>query len=507
MMTGATRFQRIFLVILLVFLSILSISGTIALRNVLHAIMLCMIGWALLFARQHLREVPIDLARRVPTVVYAWCVFLILFPFFADESSVAWSNLRGQWGESILTWGLALGAVLVLGRGCLSLWTLSLVSAAPVFLHLVLTLMAWTGVLRPVFYTDPSLLTLWFSIAELLENPSLLDWTIRTFPMGFRGIEPMHGNIGYPATQSIALALASAAISMHRRTVRVFVLSVFLVGVSFVSVVIAESRGAVYFSVVLFSMYFLVLLMLRDKIGVKKIENTGNGLVFVIGAAVVAGVVIGFLLYVNRSDVRWGSMWDKMEVGFNMNNPVNIICNDLSMDDIDEVRRAYEGGGEGYVDLLVAGIRDGDGARILMQRAGFELILRFPWGLDGSREGYQKRIAQVCGHAPALVFSHAHNAWINLILAVGWIGAFLYASVLLAFTYQGLMWLRDDRMRGAGMGLLLLSVFWVLRGLVDAVYQEHYLQMQAFFLLYLYLMLPSTNSSTTLRRSADQKLD
>ena len=43
----------------------------------------------------------------------------------------------------------------------------------------------------------------------------------------------------------------------------------------------------------------------------------------------------------------------------------------------------------------------------------------------------------------------------------------------------------------AGLALLLLSIFWLLRGMVDAVYQEHYLEMQAFFLLTLFLSLRS----------------
>jgi type II secretory pathway component PulL len=89
---------------------------------------------------------------------------------------------------------------------------------------------------------------------------------------------------------------------------------------------------------------------------------------------------------------------------------------------------------------------------------------------------------------PAIVFSHAHNAWINLILAVGWVGAILYGWLLLHFAKSGWSALKLEQTWPAGLALLLLSTFWLLRGMVDAVYQEHYLEMQALFLLTLFLL-------------------
>jgi len=59
------------------------------------------------------------------------------------------------------------------------------------------------------------------------------------------------------------------------------------------------------------------------------------------------------------------------------------------------------------------------------------------------------------------------------------------------FAKSGWRALRQEQKWPAGMALLLLSTFWLLRGMVDAVYQEHYLEMQAFFLLTLFLLLRS----------------
>jgi hypothetical protein len=63
--------------------------------------------------------------------------------------------------------------------------------------------------------------------------------------------------------------------------------------------------------------------------------------------------------------------------------------------------------------------------------------------------------------------------------------------VLLYFARAGWRALGQEQTWPAGMALLLLSIFWLLRGMVDAVYQEHYLEMQAFFLLTLWFLLRS----------------
>jgi O-antigen ligase len=126
-----------------------------------------------------------------------------------------------------------------------------------------------------------------------------------------------------------------------------------------------------------------------------------------------------------------------------------------------------------------------------MARVGAELSAKNPWGWNGGRDAYQHRMEELCGHVPVMNFSHAHNAWINLILALGWAGAALYASVLLCFAKAGWSALKQAQTWPAGMALLMLSIFWLLRGMVDAVYQEHYLEMQALFLLTLYLLLRS----------------
>ena len=186
----------------------------------------------------------------------------------------------------------------------------------------------------------------------------------------------------------------------------------------------------------------------------------------------------------------WYSMGDKMAMGFQVKTPKDLLCEGFTPATSEFVRQKHADKDDVYIESLIDGLR-GDGGRVLLARVGAELSVNNPWGWNGGRDAYQYRIEQLCGHVPAMNFSHAHNAWINLILALGWVGALLYAWVLLYFAKTGWGALGQEQIWPVGMALLLLSIFWLLRGLVDAVYQEHYLEMQALFLLTLFLLLRS----------------
>jgi hypothetical protein len=183
-------------------------------------------------------------------------------------------------------------------------------------------------------------------------------------------------------------------------------------------------------------------------------------------------------------------MGDKLMIGFQVEQPKDLICEGFTHATSEFVRQQHRDKDEVYVESLIEGLQN-DGGRVLLARVGAELIASHPWGWNGGRDAYQYRVDQLCGHVPVMSFSHAHNAWINMILAVGWVGAILYAWVLLRFAKSGWSALKQEQTWPAGLALLLLSIFWLLRGMVDAVYQEHYLEMQAFFLLTLFLLLRS----------------
>jgi hypothetical protein len=487
-------FQSVYLSFLFVFAGILSVSGTIALRNVLHAVLLVVLFGYMWFEARKNTGSMVQLAFAVPLSVWLWCAYLLLFPLIAPDGAGALSNLlgKGMWGESVLTWLLAWGSFLILGAERLSLWRLALVSAVPVFIHLALTALAWGGVLQPAFYEDPSLQQAGQSLLAVLTDFSQIKNASHAFPMGFRGIEPMHGNLGYPASQAMCLSLAVMFAAWVQADRGLAIRAGVLVSLCFVSVVIAQSRAAAYFGLLI-----LVMSCLIYGIFIRNHHAYARGIRLKLGRSVgylMLGIGVLCLVFfwkvVSHNQV-WYSMWDKMAIGFQVEAPKDVLCNGLTSLEADSLHQKNADKDDEYMSILLTNGFQGDGGRVLLARVGAELSTSYLWGWNGGRDAYQHRIAQLCGHVPVMDFSHAHNAWINLILALGWAGAILYAWVFFNFSKLGWGALRTKEKWPAAMALLLLSVFWLLRGMTDAVYQEHYLQMQAFFLMVLVLQIRS----------------
>jgi hypothetical protein len=478
-----TWFQRIFLLLLLTFLSILSVTGTIALRNVLHFVLLGMLFVYVVKNYQLVRGRAIDLFKNVPISLVLWCVYISIFPLFAPDRHGASENLlgKGMWGESLLTWILAGGAVLILGGHRLGLWRLALVSATPTFIHLFLLVLAWGGILHSSFYEDPSLGQVFDSLLNVIQGISVPQDAFNSFPYAFRGIEPMHGNLGYPASQAICLSLAVALAAWRNEDYSMLFKSAALILACLFSVVIAQSRAAALFGIVLILLALAAYwISCRDKSAQKTSAKYSTWLAWrIAGVLGLAAILSGITFYkVGSENVTWYSMWDKVSLGFEIGNPQELLCEGFSDRVQSFVRSKYNESSEDYIDTLVNGL-NGDGSRVLMARTGVTLIQRYPWGLNGGRDAYQLRMKEFCGHAPALNYSHAHNAWINIILSLGFFGGGLYALLLIVLARRGWGMLKSERLWPHGTALFLLAVFWILRGFVDAVFQEHYLQMQA----------------------------
>jgi hypothetical protein len=478
-----TWFQRIFLLIFLIFLSILSVTGTIALRNILHLVLLGMLLVYVMTNYLIVRDRAMNLVNNIPLPLVLWCVYILIFPLIASERHGALENMlgKGMWGESILTWILAGGAVLILGGRRLGLWRLALVSATPTFIHLFLLILAWGGILQPSFYENPSLGLVFDSLSNVIRGISAPHDAFKSFPIGFRGIEPMHGNLGYPASQAICLSLAVALAAWRNEDHSRLVKSVVLIFSCLFSVVIAQSRAAAYFGVVLILLALAVYWISRRNSSTEKTKAkySAGSAWRIAGVLGLTAVLSGIAFYkVVSGNVAWYSMWDKVSLGFEIENPQELLCEGFSDRIQSFIRSKYTESSDEYIANLVNGL-NGDGARVLMARTGLTLIQRYPWGLNGGRDAYQLRMKEFCGHVPALDYSHAHNAWINIILSLGFFGGGLYALLLIVLARRGWGMLKSERLWPHGAALFLLAVFWILRGFVDAVFQEHYLQMQA----------------------------
>ena len=479
-------FKSTVLVLTLILFAIFPISNTIALRNVLLLLLVSSMLLAMVFT-PIVFEYPLRQSlRRMPWPILFWVSFLMLFPVWAPETSSAWQNLGGQWSEALLAGFVGYGAYHLLGRKGPGLLALGFASAAPLSLHLFLSIGAMQGLLNDDFYAAPTIATLWQSLCHPESFQTNPHWTLSNLMNGFRGIEPMHGNLGYPACQSICLFCASFIQALRTRNIFNRAASLLGIALCFLSILIAQSRGAILYAFLIMAVSFAL----------SKVRSvSGFGLPVASHKAGVGwrGKVIGLVAlllllsitfqYIKR-DARWYSMADSVEAAYSIQNPTRVLCDGLNSSIQDDIRTRLADRDPKYVQSVINGLSS-DGGRILILRAGFQLMLENPLGLDGSRQSYRKLIKEKCGHEPIMQFAHSHNSWVDLSLALGWGGLMAFACLMMFFLYRGATGMRSNVEQHWSMALVLISTFWILRGFADSVYREHYLQMQFILLMYL----------------------
>jgi len=409
------------------YLAILPMSNTIALRNVvLLALSLCL-AWHFLKVRP-----PVKWA--MPVVL--WVAYICLFPLIADSTTIATENLLGQWGRG--AWAMLIGAgvaAIFCSKNKGSAFYLGLVSAVPILVHL--SLFIWKA------------------------------WATSSIPWGYWGRETHHADLGYAAGQSVVLLVA--AIVAGNRILRPW--SVALVVACLLSTALAHSRAGLAFCLIGGA------LVVGSAYLARVTHRRGHLLAGLVGLLVVGGA---FLTVAARQDVRWQNMASQLMAGF-QGDAIQIQCEGISSV---EAKIISQSGSREQAQPVIDSVRGGDGARVVLMRAGLALALKHPWGSDGSRHAFQQLLSQECA-IPAISMAHAHNGWLDTMLALGWLGASLYFGVLLYFLKQGYSYLRRGRVLNEwAFVLVALSVFWILRGFTDSVFRDHMLEMQGFVLTY-----------------------
>lgn len=417
------------------FLAVLPMDGTIALRNVAMFGLLVLLvfrlrvsqpQWELLWWPQLL--MPLAL----------WVIYLCLFPLIAERTADAWRSLGQIWTHSILALLAGLGLALVL-RGYRHFGTpfqLGLITVVPVLVHLG------------------------FVVWKIVETSSI--------PWGYWGRETHHADLGYAAGHAVILLGVAIAVGKDVRRL----LALALIAAALLSVIVAQSRAGLGFALLALLLVLLVHLLAS---GGRRRRRQLAVLV-----ALALGIVVVVVLAA-RSDVRWVRMVDRISAGF-LGDSLQIQCEGTAQ--VEQELTKKLGSGERAQDL-VGSIRDGDGARMVLLRAGLRLAIEHPWGLDGSRQAYQQRLREYCPNPAGFQIAHTHNGWLDTVLALGWAGAALYFLVLANFLRLGIAGLRAG---GEGVEwayvLVVLSIFWILRGFTDSVFRDHQLEMQGFVLAY-----------------------
>jgi hypothetical protein len=490
--------QSLYFYGLLAYLAILPMAGTVALRSLLVIFLLGILLCTLVFKTWRSALAWPVLLSPVFVPLLLWVIYLCAFPLWAEQPATAWENLRGQWGMSIAAWIIGAGGVLLLGRQGPSLWQLGLASAMLVMLHLLMTLLAWSGLLGANMPSTMPLAHMLTAVQDVITGSGVAPWSWQPFPWGFRGFDTMHGNLGYTANQAIILFMCYLVFATQKRRLAAAGLASLGVVLCFMSVVIAHSRGAVLYGLLMALLAGLVFYlrchqpMTSLALETQQARNLPRKQLIMMQA--LLGTLMLAVLFSFKNDERWHQMLERVQVAFVISDPVGFLCNGQSEETLTEIREHLVSKDPVQVASSLEGLK-GDGGRILLMRAGVVLLQDVPLGLDGSRFSYRKLMNVRCGHPPVEEFSHAHQGWLDTAFALGWLGAGLLLTTLMCLAGTGWRYMRDPLTAPWALALFLLAAFWILRGFADSVYREHFLQMQAVLLAYVCARVMLENKS------------
>ncbi len=461
--------------IFMAYLAVLPLAETIALRHLLMAVALLL---AVFIAFVSFSHESIDSCRILVIEwqpLWAWWVYLCAFPLISEIPDVAWHSFRVDWLMSIGAGFIGLVCASRTNFQGPSVFTLGLACMVPVFVHWVLILFGWSGLLGP---SVPLVMT-WPKIWDALQTQWNSGWSVwaghGAFRWPFHGFDPDHGNLGLAATQSVALLLPLFLTAWFQRDRYHAMLTFAGLVLCLGSVVIAMSRGALIFCTLVI-LSGLALQFLRQE---RHFSFRAAGFY-----GVVLSMIIGLGGLVIAKDPRWMLLNDKIQAALMVEDPVGYFCDGPSPELEQRVRSSLNGAKPEHVEAVLSGM-NGDGGRLLAARAGLYFVAEHPWGVDGSRHVFKNLMQHACNGVPKVEFAHTHNGWIDLLLALGWMGAGLYFSALLGMMYWGVKRLLQNPSNLWAQALLLTLVFWLFRGLVDSIYREHALLMQTALITYL----------------------
>ena len=491
-----TLYKKLYTMAFLGCIAVLPMSDTIALRNIFLVVMLLLIFLRLIYSWDFRRDFS-AIIKNIPLPLILWILYLFLFPLWAPMPEIAWQNLKGQWAESIVAWVVGWGAAAILSRSDLSMWKLGIASAFPILVHLLLAGISYFGIFSAEYYANQNLGGLLTEIFHWFHGEFAPNSQHHPISSGFLGIETQQGNLGYASSMAIGIFSVQFFYAKRNDNFREMVQTSVAVLLCFLSVLICRTRGGFIFGLLMIGLAAIAVKLpdqsLRvEKIGPRRLYRYSLHRNFVLASFVLILFGLGYLG--TTADPRWRTMIDKVKAGFFISDPISTLCKGLSPEEELTIRERLALNPESYVQEVIDGVKGQDGGRVILMRAGVQLVLKNPLGLDGSRQSYERLIRVECDGAPVLNFANAHNSWIDLCLSLGWPGGLLFATMLVFFVKSSFLKNTEISLMPFVSVLLIYSTFWLIRGFFDAVYREHYLQMQALMIGYLHMAFFVNNS-------------
>ena len=380
-------------------------------------------------------------------LIFVFIVYLFIHIFFlSDDLKIALASFKSEWMHFILFSLAGAGSALLLAKKQIGhiLLYLGLAFSLPILIHL--TLLAIKG----------------FSSGSI--------------PWGYSGLSETHGDLAYPSLQ--AAILLSVFLLCQAKQVSNKVLCVLLLFACLLSIVFAQSRGGLIFTILAVLLTWIAFAFIARS---RRSLNLKNGVLAFL-------LLIAFGLITALASHHNPQKWLESPIrGLSAlkSDPFLGLCstpNSAEINDKGEIQSTLS------TEQIEARSRlvHGDSARATLAKAGFVLSKHYPLGFNGSRQGYQQAIIQYCGHTPFVEYSNAHNAWLDTALAIGIPGAFLLLLVMLNYGWQGFQMMKQhNQINPFALALFVSAGIWILRGVLDSTLRDQMLEMQAFILAFL----------------------
>ena len=268
-------YKKIYTAAFLGCIAVLPMSDTIALRNILLGLMLLLIFLGLIFS-SGIRQDFSQALKIIPAPLILWIIYLCIFPLWAPMPEIAWENLRGQWGESIVAWAVGLGAAVVLIESRLTLWKLGFASAFPLLVHLLLAAFSYTGFFSVDYLGNQNLTGLLSEIIRWINGEITVRSQYHPIENGFLGIETQPGNIGYASSMAIGIFAVQFFDAKRSTNIRFVIQASFMVVLCFLSILIARTRGGFIFGVLMVGLAGISFKVRNRSLGVANLMQTGS---------------------------------------------------------------------------------------------------------------------------------------------------------------------------------------------------------------------------------------
>lgn len=443
-------------VLLLIILALWNMPHTIAGRYTCEGLLLLIIvfGW--------LEIKPIFKSYKFLFVFFIY--LFIQLAFYSTNYTEAFSNFKAEWLHFILFTIIGAGSGYFIGSRSSPrlLLYLALAFSFPLLIHLALS------VLRGV--------------------------TIGAIPWRYWGINEIHGDFGYPAMQATIFITTFYLYQAKLKSEKI--LAIALVVVCIASPLLAQSRGGTGFAVAATLFVYMTYIFIGEfKNSSVKILIQFLTLIFLAFATYNVALI--------SNHERWSGVGSRILSGL-QGSPIEIQCKG-----IEYVRNELVRKGVDITQILendFESIANGEGLRMSAARAGLDLIISNPMGINQSRQGYEIALSKECQGTPKIFVAHAHNGWIDTALAIGIFGAVFLLLILLIYSKLGYTALKNGgAISPFGMALFSSGVLWIIRGLFDSTFRDQMLEMQAFTFAFLWSIIITKSKVTSKNVLTDVK--